>query len=422
MHFGPYTLHEAAMGSDLVRRFEATRPEDDGTMALLWLDLPTPEARSDAAFLRHFEECMRTTLGLNHLRLLLPLEHGVDAGVPYLAYGRLRGVTLHDADRYLRETATPWPDLALRHVLHAIAAVIRHVFGTLGPNQVPLEPAWVWLVEDGDVFVDAFQWLGGWQEEAARSPVSSGDVSLALDRLAQHLHHDRGREIASESLASAVPPEAAASLVSIVRASSSVFLPDSADTAKLSADAPQDANDGVPLRRRFRRTQHAFAPMPPPRAETVVSFTAREEAKQSADSVPRGHTLEVDASAVVGLPPPPTYGVSSPYDAASSDLPLARVTVEAPAFFAPPAEITPPSETSGEVVTNSVLRGGVPTRGGAQPRGFGPRDLSPVWKITWILGCVTTGVLLGLLATAMLGFGPLAASDPDVDATASPQD
>lgn len=421
MHFGPYTLERQLAGSERVGRFVASRPEADGTKSVLTVDIPTPEARRDPAFLRDFEACIGATLGLDHPHLLPPLEHGVDEGVPYLAHAHISGLTLAEIDTALRLEGTPWFAEVVTFILHRVAMACRYLAQYVGlPRDV--EASHVVLGDAGEVYVDAFVLLGGW------TGIQPGhaDIPDVLRRLGASLHGGLPPELAPllatwsnvpatwlTELEAHVSAEAQTLLAETVRA----LLAARPEPADVTTDAPpSDQNDDIPVRRRFRRTQLAPVPNSSTGAETVVHATNTGTTEQSGDmQVPvlRGLTQEMDVPPAPSPPPPPPYDVHAADDATREPPPLARLTVEAPAYEPVPSPSSSLFEPATTRRSNSVqLASGHSTeRSASRHARRGERAL--VWKIGWMLGCITTGVLLGLLATAMLGFGPLVASTPD---------
>lgn len=415
MHFGPYTLQRPLAGGDSVTRFLASRPEGNGTTSRLTVDVPTPQSCRDPQFVRNFEACIGTTLSLDHARLLPPVEHGVDQGVPYLAHAYVAGRTLAQVDAWLRAEETPWPAEVVTHILHEVAMAVRYIVAQLGGWHGVVTPPKVVLSDRGEVLLDTFMVLGGWD---GVDPSMSGerDPFFALVQLGDAIYGGLPPELRPDpedppssidawlaGWAAQDPSQAAGTLAELVH-DLTVRTPDL--TADFDLDDDTDPSDDVPIRRRFRRTLLATGPGTPTSAETVVHVTSAEAAKpcDSVEDAPGdgaqapgdGARATQDAVPVVP-PPPPVYGVSTGEDALSTELPLSRMTIEAPAYelewLASPA--SPP-----------------PGEGAASPS-TRPRDFSLVWKISWVIGCVTAGVLIGLLATAMLGFGPLVASHPD---------
>src|SRR5690606_39248370 len=265
MHFGPYTLERQLAGSERVGRFVASRPEADGTKSVLTVDIPTPEARRDPAFLRDFEACIGATLGLDHPHLLPPLEHGVDEGVPYLAHAHISGLTLAEIDTALRLEGTPWFAEVVTFILHRVAMACRYLAQYVGlPRDV--EASHVVLGDAGEVYVDAFVLLGGW------TGIQPGhaDIPDVLRRLGASLHGGLPPELAPllatwsnvpatwlTELEAHVSAEAQTLLAETVRA----LLAARPEPADVTTDAPpSDQNDDIPVRRRFRRTQ--LAPVP----------------------------------------------------------------------------------------------------------------------------------------------------------------
>lgn len=411
MHFGPYTLQRQVAGSDCVGRFMASRPEESGTKSLLTVDIPTPAARLDPHFVRDFEACIGAALSLDHPNLLPPLEHGVDQGVPYLAHAFIPGRTLLDVDEALRLEGSPWPGCAVVYLLHRTALGLRHMMRQLGPLRCEVASSHILLTTEGDVLVDAFALLGGWQAGHEVS-ITTDELTEIVKRLGAGMYGGLPPEM--QSLLAAPPAsvdewlaewgsqcstEGAASLSELLGSLS--LGTDPLDDGAEPPD-PSEQTDDVPVRRRFRRTQLAPGPSSTIVAETVVQATLAEAVKQPNDmevAVPRGGTLEMDAVPSVIPPPPPVYGVSSVPSAFSSDPPLARMTVEAPSYD--------PLHGGFRNIDSSPRDDVI-----AVPRSRRRRSLG--WKkISWMLGCIAAGVLIGLVATAMLGFGPLVASTPD---------
>lgn len=421
MHFGPYTLERQLAGSDCVGRFLASRPESDGSRSVFTVDIPTPASRRDAAFIRDFETCIGATLGLDHPHLLPPLEHGVDEGVPYLAHAYVSGLTLAEVDTALRLEGTPWLGEVVTFILHRVALTCRHLAQHVGlPRDV--EASHVLLSDTGEVFVDAFVLLGGWR---GIQP-GQADIPDVLRRLGASLHGGLPPELVPLLATSSSMPDAWLGQVGAdVSADAPATLAETIRTLLATrpeiADAPADAdpsaqNDDVPIRRRFRRTQVAPTHGPSLPAGTVVHATPPGTAEQTGDmQVPvlRGLTQEMDVAPPPVAPLPPEYDVQAASAGRGENLPLARITVEAPAFELEHGTFPFGAGATSARRSNSVQLGPGHRTERSVTRHVQRAQRSVAWKIGWMLGCVTTGVLLGLLATAMLGFGPLVASSPD---------